>query len=275
MKITRNTTVQQLKDFLNANHKTVAKKDKALAESITYAGNQIKKDPKLVKKADLADLAKQVISLLGDAVVEATTPAPKLTPVAENSVKPTPKGKLTAGKGKAKAEPKKQDVPATPAKKEDTPKSAPAKQAEPKAEPPKKGGKTLKSTVEMVTADFFPEELEVNGAKYTLTHGIKTLKELYEVAVKQEKDVVFAYVWTKRHLKQYAYFGDWLGHPSEPFENDLDLTTTVHVLEDGAVAYQISMYTEAIYTILPADLEEIDGVRCAGGIEYQIYVEQK
>lgn len=275
MKITRNTTVQQLKDFLNANHKTVAKKDKALAESITYAGNQIKKDPKLVKKADLADLAKQVIALLGDTVVEATTPAPKLTPVAENSVKPTPKGKLTAGKGKAKAEPKKQDAPATPAKKEDTPKSAPATPAEPKAESPKKGGKTLKSTVEMVTADFFPEELEVNGAKYAIAHEVKTIKDLYEIAINQDKEIVFAYVWTKRHLKQYLYFNDWLGHPTEPFDNGLDLAMTIHVSKEGVVAYQISMYTEAIYTVIPADLEEIDGVRCAGGIEYQIYVEQK
>ena len=31
------------------------------------------------------------------------------------------------------------------------------------------------------------------------------------------------------------------------------------------------MYTEAIYTILPTDFEEVDGLRMAGGIEYQLY----
>ena len=78
MKITGKTTVEQLKNFLNANYKGVESADKALAESIAYAAKQMNKDPKSVKKSDLADLARQTIKLLGDKVVEAVTPQPKL-----------------------------------------------------------------------------------------------------------------------------------------------------------------------------------------------------
>ena len=86
----------------------------------------------------------------------------------------------------------------------------------------------------------------------------------------KDEEIVFAYYWTKRHLKQFSYFGGWLGQPKS-FDNDLDLATAIYVSDEKKVSYQVSMYTEAIYTILPTDFEETDGVRVAGGIEYQIY----
>jgi hypothetical protein len=50
------------------------------------------------------------------------------------------------------------------------------------------------------------------------------------------------------------------------------LTSLVHVSEDGVIAYSISMYTEAMYHVLPDHLkEEEDGLRFSNGIEYQIY----
>ena len=42
MKITGKTTVEQLKNFLNANYKGVEGADKALADSIAYAARQMK-----------------------------------------------------------------------------------------------------------------------------------------------------------------------------------------------------------------------------------------
>lgn len=116
---------------------------------------------------------------------------------------------------------------------------------------------------------MFPKEISVGDDTYELAEDIKTFDDLYD-ALEKDEDIVFAYYWTKRHLKQFDYFMGWLGQPKS-FDNDLDLATAMYVSDEKKVAYQISMYTEAVYTILPTDFEEVDGVRVAGGIEYQIY----
>ena len=116
---------------------------------------------------------------------------------------------------------------------------------------------------------MFPKTIEVGDAKYELAEDIKTLEDLYE-ALNKDEEIVFAYYWTKRHLKQFDYFMGWLGQPKS-FDNDLDLATAIYVSDEKKVSYQVSMYTEAVYTILPTDFEEVDGVRVAGGIEFQIY----
>ena len=96
------------------------------------------------------------------------------------------------------------------------------------------------------------------------------MDDLYN-AISNDEDIMFAYYWTKRHLKQFTYFGGWVGQPKS-FDNDLDLATAIYISDEKKVAYQVSNYTEAIYTIIPTDLEVADdGIRYAGGIEFQIY----
>lgn len=281
MKITTKTTKQELKNFLGANAKAVKSKDKTLFDRIVYADKMAKKDDSKVSRKDLADLVKEVIALLGKAVVEPAlaqeTPA-SAEPKAENSVKKLAKG--VSKKQEAKEESSDSDEEVAEAqeeakteKKVDTKKSAKKSLGGKKKESPKKDGVTVlegsenQKTVQM--AKMFPQTLTVGDNKYELAEDIKTMEDLYK-SYENDEEIVFAYYWTKRHLKQFPYFGGWLGQPKS-FDNDLDLATAIHVSDEYKVCYQVSMYTEAVYTILPTDFENEDGVRVAGGIEYQIY----
>ena len=280
MKITTKTTKEQLKSFLGANAKAVKTADKDLFDQIAYADKMAKKDDSKVTRKDLVDLVKSVITLLGDKCVEPALAQEKApaTPQAENSVKKLAKG--VSKKQETKEETSSEESGESEKTAEET------QGADEKKEAPKKslGGKkkpaTKKEGVTVLNTDAdsekavqlakaFPKTLEVGDSKYELAEDIKTLDDLYE-ALNKDEEIVFAYYWTKRHLKQFSYFGGWLGQPKS-FDNDLDLATAIYVSDEKKVSYQVSMYTEAIYTILPTDFEETDGVRIAGGIEYQIY----
>ena len=273
MKITSKTTKQELANVLGANAKVVKKQDKNLYDQMVYTSDMMKKDEKKVTRRDLVDLVKDVMKSLGDKFVEPALAqeTPTVQPQAENAVK-----KLTKGVSK------KQEM--KPAKEEPAKDKSTEEQGAEKA-PKKSLGKksTTKKSKEGVTdlepatssdkavqlAKMFPKEISVGDDTYELAEDIKTFDDLYD-ALEKDEDIVFAYYWTKRHLKQFDYFMGWLGQPKS-FDNDLDLATAMYVSDEKKVAYQISMYTEAVYTILPTDFEEVDGVRVAGGIEYQIY----
>ena len=280
MKITTKTTKEQLKSFLGANAKAVKTADKDLFDQIAYADKMAKKDDSKVTRKDLVDLVKSVISLLGDKCVEPALAQEKApaTPQAENSVKKLAKG--VSKKQETKEETSSEESGESEKTAEET------QGADEKKEAPKKslGGKkkpatkkegvtdlepTTSSDKAVQLAKMFPKTIEVGDAKYELAEDIKTLEDLYE-ALNKDEEIVFAYYWTKRHLKQFDYFMGWLGQPKS-FDNDLDLATAIYVSDEKKVSYQVSMYTEAVYTILPTDFEEVDGVRVAGGIEFQIY----
>ena len=279
MKITTKTTKEQLKSFLGANAKAVKTADKDLFDQIAYADKMAKKDDSKVTRKDLVDLVKSVIALLGDKCVEPALAQEKApaTPQAENSVKKLAKG--VSKKQETKEETSSEESGESEKTAEETQgaeeKKAPKKSLSGKKKPAtKKEGvtdlePTTSSDKAVQLAKMFPKTIEVGDAKYELAEDIKTLEDLYE-ALNKDEEIVFAYYWTKRHLKQFSYFGGWLGQPKS-FDNDLDLATAIYVSDEKKVSYQVSMYTEAIYTILPTDFEETDGVRVAGGIEYQIY----
>ena len=273
MKITSKTTKQELANVLGANAKVVKEQDKNLYDQMAYTSDMMKKDEKKVTRRDLVDLVKDVMKALGDKFVEPALAqeTPTVQPQAENAVK-----KLTKGVSK------KQEM--KPAKEEPAKDKSTEEQGAEKA-PKKSLGKksTTKKSKEGVTdlepatssdkavqlAKMFPKEISVGDDTYELAEDIKNFDDLYN-ALEKDEEIVFAYYWTKRHLKQFPYFMGWLGQPKS-FDNDLDLATAMYVSDEKKVAYQISMYTEAVYTILPTDFEEVDGVRIAGGIEYQIY----
>lgn len=280
MKITTKTTKEQLKSFLGANAKAVKAQDKDLFDQIAYADKMAKKDNSKVTRKDLVDLVKSVIALLGDKCVEPALAQEKApaTPQAENSVKKLAKGVSKKQETKEKTsseESGESEKTAEETQGADEKKKAPKKSLGGKKKPAtKKEGVIVLNTdadseKAVQLAKAFPKTLEVGDSKYELAEDIKTLDDLYE-ALNKDEEIVFAYYWTKRHLKQFSYFGGWLGQPKS-FDNDLDLATAIYVSDEKKVSYQVSMYTEAIYTILPTDFEETDGVRVAGGIEYQIY----
>ena len=280
MKITTKTTKEQLKSFLGANAKAVKTADKDLFDQIAYADKMAKKDDSKVTRKDLVDLVKSVITLLGDKCVEPALAQEKApaTPQAENSVKKLAKG--VSKKQETKEETSSEESGESEKTAEETQgaeeKKAPKKSLGGKKKKPatKKEGvtdlePTTSSDKAVQLAKMFPKTIEVGDTKYELAEDIKTLEDLYE-ALNKDEEIVFAYYWTKRHLKQFDYFMGWLGQPKS-FDNDLDLATAIYVSDEKKVSYQVSMYTEAVYTILPTDFEEVDGVRVAGGIEFQIY----
>lgn len=271
MKITTKTTKEQLKSFLGANAKAVKEQSKELFDRIVYADKMAKKDDSKVQRKDLVDLAKEVMQLLGDAVTEIATAQP--TVVAENSTK-----KLAKGVSKKQESNTEEEVPVSEETAEeqaevDTKKSAKKSSKGGKKVAPKKDGVTVlnpeASEKAVQLAKMFPQTLEVGDTKYELATDIKSMEDLYK-ALGDDQEIVFAYYWTKRHLKQFNYFNRLLGQPKS-FDNDLDLTTAMYVSDEKKVAYTVSMSTEAMYTILPTDFEEEDGIRVAGGIEFQIY----
>lgn len=268
MKITAKTTKEQLRAFIGANVKAVKKQDKDLFDRIDYADKMAKKDDSKVTRKDLADLAKEVIALLGDAV---STPA--LQPVAENATKKLAKG---VSKKQEFSEPE-ETVAEESSESDETAEKVDKKSAKKslgkKEKKAKKDGVTAlegtdnPKTVQM--AKVFPQTLEVEGTKYELANDIESMEDLYK-ALSDDKEIMFAYYWTKRHLKQFPYFSGLLGQPKS-FPDDLDLASAIYVSEEQKVCYQVSSYTEAIYTVIPDDFEIENGVRFAGGIEFQIY----
>lgn len=271
MKITSKTTKQELVEVLGANAKAVKEQDKNLYDQMVYTSDMMKKDQKKVTRKDLVDLVKDVIKSLGDKFVEPAlaqeTPVETVQPQAENAVKKLAKG--VSKKQEMKEEPAKEE-----SKEEQGAEKAPKKSLDKKSTKKSKEGVTdlepaTSSDKAVQLAKMFPKEISVGDDTYELAEDIKTFDDLY-TALEKDEEIVFAYYWTKRHLKQFDYFMGWLGQPKS-FDNDLDLATAMYVSDEKKVAYQISMYTEAVYTILPTDFEEVDGVRVAGGIEYQIY----
>lgn len=263
MKITTKTTKEEMTKYLGGLASKVQKADKGLYDRLNYTSKAYKKDPESVSKKDLADLVKEVDALL--------TPAPK----AENSLK------KSAGAPTKKLSKKSEQVADEPVEEETVPEEKKTAKVDPKKsanktkaeKPVKKSGvtalKSSNSDKAIDLAETFKDEVEVDGVTYEIAHDIQTMDDLYS-ALENDEVIVFAMYWTKRHIKQFNYFGGLLPTPKE-FPLDLDMCTCIYASDEGKVAYAVSMYTEAFYTLLPEHLAEEDGVRFSGGIEFQIY----
>lgn len=275
LKITTKMTKEYLKNVLGANAKAIKSKDKTLFERVAYADKMAKTDDSKVTRKDLVDLVKEAISLLGESLVVPAMAEEKsaVAPQAENSVKKLQKGVSKTQKStKEETESVKSEETAENEEEVDT-KSAKKSSSGKKKTTTKKDGVTVlegtdnPKTVQM--AKMFPQTIETGESKYELAHDIKSIEDLHK-ALENDEEIVFAYYWTKRHLKQFPYFSGMLPVPKQ-FDNDLDLATCIYVSDENLVTYQISMYTEAVYLTLPEDFIEEDGVRISAGIEFQIY----
>ena len=166
-----------------------------------------------------------------------------------------------------------------PAKKEVTPPAQPAKATKKTKEAPKTVEQKVVpkqniSEKQIVIADMFHKELDTVIGHLKVNFDIKTIEDVRN-AMESGKSLVFAFYWSKRHLKQYSNNYDSMGinggKKFTEFENDIDLAMPVYASERGAVIYAASVISEVPYVILPDHLEIVDGMRFNGGTEFNIY----
>ena len=273
------TTKTGLIAFLSDSLKKVT--DTNLRQRMDYTLKKAKKDPEGTAKSDLYDLAKEVMALLS---------APSATPIlaVENSTKPKlgKKSKKVeelieqqeAEDAEAEAEEEEEEETPAPAPKKGNKKISKSKDKK-KAEVETTAGLTKK---ELPMAKVFPKEIdhEALGHLVAVPDKYHTIEEIRE-ALKEEKDLIFAAYWTKRHLKEFAYgSAHQVPIPKNGFPYDLDTLQTLYVCEGIDRIYAMSTYTEAMFRFDPEDLipvecEANDGskfmMRYSAGLEYEIY----
>lgn len=248
-KVTPKTTKAQLLEVLTANAQNTEGVDQSTKDTAAYAIQ----NPDKATRADLSTLVKTLMTTLGDKFIVPAFAESK--PKTED--KPSkPEDLLKASKGAKNANPPKAEKPKKSAK------SADADGGSEKSEKTSKGA----ANNMMATAETFPETITIGDETFKLAHDVKTIEDL------AEGEYEFAFWWTKRHLKQFPYFQGAFGQPKS-FPNDLDTAQLIYVSDEGKCAYCVSDSTEAFYSIVSGDLEEVDGVRCSKltSIEFQIY----
>ncbi|MBO8161112.1 MAG: hypothetical protein H0Z24_05700 [Thermosipho sp. (in: Bacteria)] len=225
--------------------------DKNLKDMVAYTLKKIEESTRNVTKDDL-------VTLLSDLLTN------EPLPIENNAKKEEPK----KAKIKAKKEAKK-------AEKEEPKKDT--KKAEKDA---KKDVKKSKKEVKKEVKKIFPEELGIKDTNFKLDLDIESIKQLKKLVEEDNKEIIFAFYWTKRHLKQYYNSYDIRGITAKEkvkeFPNDLDLCMPLYISEDNKVIYVISIYTEVIYQIIPEELkvfkDETESLRFCNSIEYNLYI---
>lgn len=269
-KITVKSTKEQMTSYLNEVFKSVKKANKNLADRIVYTSKAYKKDPASVMKKDLYDLCKEAMALN-------LTPA---TPVvAEASVKPVGKKKLSK-----KSEPVKEEEKTPEEPKEETPaktsgkKKAVTKKSAKKEEPVVKSSEqkvkdpSKNYQPEVILAEQFKEKIvsETLGT-LEIAHDIKTIEDLKK-SYENEEVIIFAFWWTPRHIRQFSYGEDFaLTTVPKAFKDDLDLGQLIYLGDVNPVIVVTSSEYDRPYILCEGDLEEFDGIRFIKGCEYQIY----
>lgn len=279
---TKEMILQEVKEFLPKLRKIGTKESKALADSISYASNMYKKDATKVTKKSLVDFFNEANKMLAMPV---SATKEKATPKATSAAKDKPKASLKKAGEKVVEQKKVENLTKKtvskveksksekeePAKKPTT-KAKTEKTEEVKTEKPKTSKKTVPVEVEANT--FFPATLEVeteDGKQtYKVDHTIKDMKSISKL-VDKDVDLVIAFHYSKDEVKKYYPRFNEKSKGIKSFENDLDLTYPVFIDDDFDLMYVVSMYSSCFYSILHDEVEEDDGVRCAGGTFYQIY----
>lgn len=263
MKITEKTTKQGLITFLRDSKVT----DKGIASRVKYALDMVKKDITKVTRADLYELAQEVMNL------QSAAPAPK-----EASLKP----KLGAKKSSTAAKKSEPEAPAPAAKKSTkTSKTAKKKEEDSTVETiPPVSNKGLDS---LPSAKIFPEVIEHPdlGNLIACTGEYTTYAEIVE-ALKAEKTLYFACYWTKRQIKQFDYAGNMrVSVPKNGFPHDLDILVAVLPCETMERLFAMSSYTEALFQFEGGDFASVEDtdprsgekfqIRVSAGMEFEIY----
>lgn len=261
MKITEKTTKQGLITFLRDSKVS----DKGIASRVKYALDMVKKDITKVTRADLYELAQEVMNL------QSAAPAPK-----EASLKP----KLGAKKSSTAAKKSEPEAPA-PKKSTKTSKAAKKKEEDSTVETiPPVSNKGLDS---LPSAKIFPEVIEHPdlGNLIACTGEYTTYAEIVE-ALKAEKTLYFACYWTKRQIKEFSYEATKMVKvPKSGFPLDLDILVAVLPCETMERLFAMSSYTEALFQFEGGDFASVEDtdprsgekfqIRVSAGMEFEIY----
>ena len=282
--ITEKTTKKGLIDYLKSYVKTSKVVDKNLSDRINYAVTMFSKNQTKVAKADLYELAQEVMKSL--------TPAP--APV-EASLKPSKKGSITRAK---KSETPAEEVEETEDE-DDEEEEAVAEEEAPAEKPePKKGKKSSlkkstkdskkKTEVESLppasnvgsdnlpSAKMFPAEIEHPelGKIVACTGAYTTYAEVLK-ALEEEKTLYFACYWTKRHIREYQYAASKMIKPEvvkNGFPYDLDILMAVLPCETMERVFAMSRITEALFQFEGEDFKPVEDVDPRSGDKFQIRV---
>ena len=291
IKITEKTSKKGLVDYLKSYLTDCPVVDARLAERVKYAVEMFGKDQTKVMKADLHELAEEVVN-----AVKALTPA---TPApVEASLKP----KKSLGKSK-KSEAPAEEVKETPAEvPEEVTTETPEAEEAPKKEKKSSKKSTLtkskdskKPEVETIppatnvgvdnlpSAKMFPAEIDHPelGKIVACTGAYTTYADILK-ALNEEKTLYFAVYWTKAQLKKFDYADNFLvPAPKGGFPLNLDILMAVIPCETVERVYAMSRITEALYRFEGPEFEYIEDVdprsgdkfriRVTGGAEFEIY----
>lgn len=236
----------------------VIKLDDALGAKIDKALNS-----KKTSESTLRSLLKEAIDLGHKAM-------PKKKPVVETEEKPAPKKNVTAKKTTEKEEEKPAKV-----EKKKTEKESPVK--------------SVKSTgdIKAPVATLFPDTLTTSfeGADITLTKAKDTeflTVEDIVTAMNEDKIIVLACYWTKRHIKEFDYALNFSVAAPKSFKNDLDLCIAAWECPTIKRLFAMSLETEAVYYFEEESLTPVEdtnpyngekyNIRVSNGMEYAIYV---
>ena len=260
MRVTFKTSREDIVRALGVNAKVVQKVDKSVYDQMVYTSRALKKDEKSVTKKDLADLLKEVMKVLGDKFIDpfkvpavAETKAPeKVSDTAKTTKKESSLKKTAVA---TKVAPKTEGKPVAEVKK-----PAPVKKVEPR-----------EHSRYLAQIEDFPEVLKIEGEEFERADDIKNMKSVYE-ALEKDTELVFAFYWNARQIKQFNYFDGQVECPKS-FKDNLDLCTVIYASDAFKVAYAVSMYTEACYRVLPSEIPtyEDTNVRLSNGIDFNIY----
>lgn len=222
--------------------------DSSLVDRIVYTLSKASS----TLKADILDLANEV---------QNTLEAQKIVGAIENSTKDEEEIDIKKipkeDKGKKKIKPKSKK------------KVEPKKEVEPKKKVEPKSVKGNGSKKEL--AENFPKEVLVGEEKYSINFELKTIEDIVK-ALEEGTKIVFAFYWTKRHLKQFPY--DMYGictKSVKEFPQDLDLAQVIYPTRENTALYVVSLYTDILHIVLKDDMETLENMRFCNGVEYNIY----
>ena len=254
MKNLKKLTKKGLVEYLKTAEDKI-KDDSSLVDRIVYTLSKAGKDLKSILKADLLDLADEV---------QNTLEAQKIVGAVENSTKDEEEIdiKKVPKKAKAKAKVKKEEAKAKVKKEE-------AKEKEEANDKPKavKGNESKSKEL----AENFPSTVLVGEEEYSINLELKSIDDVVK-AIEGGTKVVFAFYWTKRHLKQFPYdnYGICTKKVTE-FPQDLDLAQVIYPTREGTALYLVSLYTDIMHIVMADELEIEDNMRFCNGVEYNIY----
>lgn len=278
MTITSATTKSELVEVLKKSTAKVRKVSTDLADRVKYATGMFAKDASKVTKKDLVSLLAEVDKALAvPASADTKKPATKESPKKEK-----PKASL-----KKKEEPKAEHLIKPTSKKgadkKEEPKKEEAKKPAPKKPTSKKEEKTSVQEALDAYRVQFPDSLTIETedgeAEYTLAKGkFKDFKALEKYLSDEDNpSLIFAVPTTKQQAKERNYGCGLLSLPKNGFPNNIDVYIPVYIGQTNSVIALASLYTDDILSVLSTanvdDVEEVDGIRYAGSLAYQIYVE--